>query len=124
MSMSDTCDLLACARELLLSQLLPVLPPQQHYDARMIANALAIAGRDIERSQACAEAQGNALNAVLALQGLPPLPLAQAQALISEQIRSGVYDASGAAQHGLLQALQISTAERLKINNPKVLRDE
>ncbi|TDF84035.1 DUF6285 domain-containing protein [Pseudomonas sp. H9] len=119
-----TCDLLACARELLLSELLPALPPQQHYEARMIANALAIAGREIEHSPACAQVQASALNSVLALQGQGPLPGVQAQVLVSEQIRQGEYDAPGAAQHSLLAALQCITEARLNINNPKALRHE
>lgn len=43
----DAADLLATARQSLLERLLPALPPTLHYEARMAANALAIAGRAI-----------------------------------------------------------------------------
>jgi hypothetical protein len=43
----DAADLLATARAALLEKLLPALPPALHYEARMAANALAIAGRAI-----------------------------------------------------------------------------
>jgi hypothetical protein len=39
-------DLLATAREVLLNDLLPALPPDKAFAARMVANAMAIAGRD------------------------------------------------------------------------------
>lgn len=113
-------DLLACARELLLSQLLPSLPQPLHYQARMIANALAIAGREIERSDACAQAETKALNAVLA----NALPLQQGRAVLGDNIRQGLYDADGPARQQVLQALRRITGEQLKINNPKAVPDE
>jgi hypothetical protein len=39
-------DLLALARELLLDELLPLLPPERERDAHLIATAMAIAGRE------------------------------------------------------------------------------
>jgi Domain of unknown function (DUF6285) len=38
--------LLALARDLLLRDLLPLLPPEEHLDARLIANSMAIAERE------------------------------------------------------------------------------
>ena len=38
-------DLLATAREVLLNALLPALPPDKAFAARMVANAMAIAAR-------------------------------------------------------------------------------
>lgn len=113
-------DLLACARELLLGQLLPSLPQPLHYEARMIANALAIAGREIELCETCAQTQTNALNAVLE----KALPLQQARALLSDNIRQGLYDADGPERECLLDALRRTTREQLKINNPKAVADE
>ncbi|MBH3429970.1 DUF6285 domain-containing protein [Pseudomonas alkylphenolica] len=124
MSQHIVSDLLACARELLLSQLLPALPPPLHYEARMIANALAIAGRELDQSPACHDAEWQALNAVSALLGQPPLPLEQAKAVLSEHIRLGAFDADGDARRCLLDALRRSNREQLNINNPKVLADE
>ena len=39
-------DLLATARDVLLNDLLPALPPDKAFAARMVANAMAIAARD------------------------------------------------------------------------------
>ncbi len=39
-------ELLAIARETVLRELLPQLPPGAHYAARMVANAIAIARRE------------------------------------------------------------------------------
>lgn len=41
----DAADLLATARDSLLQKLLPALPAHLHYEARMAANAIAIASR-------------------------------------------------------------------------------
>jgi uncharacterized protein DUF6285 len=40
-------DLLALARELLLDELLPLLPPERERDAHLIASAMAIASREM-----------------------------------------------------------------------------
>jgi hypothetical protein len=40
-------DLLATAREVLLTEILPALPPEKHLAARMVANAIAIAARAV-----------------------------------------------------------------------------
>ncbi len=45
-------DLLAIAREVLLKELLPALPPDKAFAARMVANAMAIAARDAEEGDA------------------------------------------------------------------------
>ncbi|ANI17486.1 hypothetical protein A9C11_27420 [Pseudomonas citronellolis] len=42
----DAADLLQTARAALLEKLLPALPMELHYEARMLANALAIAARE------------------------------------------------------------------------------
>ncbi|MFW7340123.1 DUF6285 domain-containing protein [Pollutimonas sp. H1-120] len=40
-------ELLSVARRTLLDELLPLLPPEKTYDALMIANAMAIAAREL-----------------------------------------------------------------------------
>src|SRR5436190_15142487 len=47
----DSGDLLKLARELLLGELLPLLPPERHRDAHLIATAIAIAAREAEAGQ-------------------------------------------------------------------------
>lgn len=41
----DAGELIEAARETVLNSLLAALPREKHYEARMVANALAIAGR-------------------------------------------------------------------------------
>lgn len=53
----DAADLLATAREALLQKLLPALPPALHYEARMAANAIAIASRALGADPAPIEAR-------------------------------------------------------------------
>lgn len=57
----DAADLLATARDSLLQKLLPALPPHLHYEARMAANALAIASRAMVAEAAPVEARLAAL---------------------------------------------------------------
>ena len=47
-------DLLAIAREVLLKELLPALPPDKAFAARMVANAMAIAARSASEGDAAA----------------------------------------------------------------------
>jgi hypothetical protein len=44
----DALDLLATAREVVLKELLPALPPEKGFEARMVANAIAIALRAMQ----------------------------------------------------------------------------
>src|SRR5574337_1296851 len=103
MNQPDARDLLATARELLLKQLLPALPASLHYEARMIASAMAMALREMELAAACTQAE------------------AQALARVARNIRQGLYDERGAARERLLDALRVITREQLQISNPKVV---
>lgn len=93
----DAHDLLLTARESLLQRLLPALPAHLHYEARMLASALAIALREQAPS---AEAGTLA-------------PLTREVALA---IRRGEHD-DGA----LFPALLAHTRAKLRISNPRLL---
>jgi len=90
----DAADLLATARQSLLEVLLPALPSALHYEARMAANAMAIAGR--------------AIGAAPALE--PDL------AALAADIRAG--RAPRAETRALLQRL---AALRCAVSNPRAL---
>ena len=94
-------ELLRVARAELLERLLPHLPRAQHYAARMVANAMAIAAREM----AAAPTAG---------------PDA---ARLAREIREGRHDApeAAAALRGTLVAL---TRARLAVSNPRVLEKE
>ena len=48
----EAADLLATARDVLLAELLPALPPEKAFAARMVANAMAIASREAAQDPA------------------------------------------------------------------------
>ncbi len=100
-------DLLAIAREVLLKELLPVLPPDKAHAARMVANAMAIAGREAAQDAAW-EAE--------ALARMPGDPRDFAAA-----IRQGLFD-PGSAGHALAAALLDDiTRARCAVSAPRVL---
>jgi hypothetical protein len=52
----EAADLLATARDVLLNDLLPTLPPDKAFAARMVANAMAIAAREAAQDLAWQDA--------------------------------------------------------------------
>lgn len=93
----DAHDLLLSARESLLQRLLPALPAELHYEARMLASALAIAARE----------------QVPVDDGDPARVLTRAAVLA---IRCGEHD-DGA----LFPALLEHARAKLRVSNPRLL---
>lgn len=91
----DASDLMLTARASLLDKLLPALPEHLHYEARMIANALAIAARE---------------NAA------PAVETALDERQLALAIRAGEHD-QGTAWSSLLALTQA----KLAISNPRLL---
>lgn len=96
-------ELLRAARETLLEELLPLLPEGGLYSARMIANAMAIAGRELAHAEVSV-----------------PLTLAPSLAELAAAIRAGRFD-SGSARDALAAYLRETTRERLAVSNPRIL---
>ncbi len=93
-------ELLAAAREALLARLLPALPEALRHEARMVANAMAIASR---RADA------------------PELALAPDLAALATAIRQGDF-APGAPRRAECAAFLRAFAEaRARVSNPKAL---
>ena len=109
--MTDDCirgeRLLETARELLFDELLPALPANARHAALMVANAMAIAARTMNRLDAGATSEERA---------------AAARRLCAS-IRQGDVDqgAEAAAVHARLLA---DTRARVEVSNPKYLRTE
>jgi hypothetical protein len=91
--------LLREARRELLETLLPHLPEAQRYTARMVANAMAIAAREL---------------------GAPAWDERADAAKLAAQIRAGACDAP-AHRADVLQRLREITRRRLEVSNPRVL---
>lgn len=112
-------DLLAIARDTLLNELLPHLPPAQKYSALMVANAIAIASR--ERN--AAHTAGNARRE---LQRQAP----NCTEIVSHNVRARDQQLCQDLRHGLLDndliallpALRADVLCRLWVGNPKYLQ--
>lgn len=117
-------ELLRVAREKLLAQLLPLVPGQARYLARMMANAMAIAAREVDGAGGDAEEE---LGRIMTL--MPEWkPTAEGEAALLEgtralaaAIRAGRFDAAG-PRKGLALHLKHTTEERLAVSNPKAVK--
>lgn len=90
-------ELLKLARRTLLDQVLPTLPDEQRYNARMIARAMAIAARELEQVSP------------------PDLSILEA---LAEALRAGRHDGDPAIHAQLLAWVEKRTA----ISNPAALK--
>ena len=111
-------ELLTVARRVLLDDLLPLLPADKTYDVLMIANAMAIAARELQphgqQDDQTAQAIAGFYQQTAA--GTAAEPSEQA---LAEQIRARSIPASQQDQlHALLLAL---TRAKLEQSNPKYL---
>lgn len=100
----DAADLLATARASLLEKLLPALPAHLHYEARMVANAMAIAARagTVDTSAVAAR-------------------LADGPAEFAARIRAGAYQPGSPAHAGAAALLREMVRLRLSVTNPRAL---
>ena len=116
----DASELLAIARQTLLSELLPQLPGSLRYQALMVANAMAIAGREYRDGEAADTAEAQLLAALSDADGAS---LADARQALCRAIRQGRFDEPGKDQDQLFAALSAITLARLSISNPKGLAE-
>src|SRR5947208_14266860 len=93
--------LLDAARRLLLDELLALLPAERRYDGLMIANAMAIAGRELRDAGAASAAAARRLSAFY--DHATAMPEALAPRLVVD-IRAGRFD-DGRARQRLAQVL-------------------
>jgi hypothetical protein len=118
-------ELLAIARDTFTAEILPALPERLRYCGLMIANAMAIARREIETgaAPACAEFERLCLLSSEASRVLGGEALAAAVAdynrRLANEIRAGRFDREERAV--LLEHLRKTTEEKLAVSNPKAL---
>jgi hypothetical protein len=103
----DAQDLLATARTALLEKLLPALPAHLHYEARMIANAMAIAAR-------ASTVEPKALETRIA-------NFAEDAAHFAARIRAGAYQPGTPAYTGAAALLRELVRMRAAVTNPRAL---
>lgn len=119
--------LLALGRELLLDELLPLLPAERHRELRLVATAMAIAEREAEAGEMPVEAISSMLRQFYANKA--PAPTLQG-ALLSQlltrfaaDLRAGAFetcDARAAAARAILWRL---TIVKLREGNPLFLAE-
>jgi Domain of unknown function (DUF6285) len=108
-------DLLALGRELLLDELLPLLPPERHRDVRLIATAMAIVAREAKGGEKAAAEIDTALGQFY--DGERAASLAR----LAADLRNGAFETSpsrAAAARAILWRLTIT---KLREGNPHFL---
>ena len=119
----DAAALLKIARQTLLEKLLPELPASSKYDALMVANAVAIATREIGTGEAGRRAELELLTALYPDEATKTETVVKRlQALndrLAKEIRQGRCNAERASEiHAVLLA---QARRRLAVSNPKYL---
>ena len=109
-------ELLRLARDTLLEELLPQLPRESHYAARMAANAVAIVARELEG------AAGDDADELARIESLLPESkghgLVEANRMLAAAVRAGRFD-HPPAQRALDEHLRLATEARLAVSSPK-----
>lgn len=122
-------DTLRTAHEALVASILPALTGAARYQALMVARVLAMGARDAEHGAQAERQELSGIELLIpeaasgeagAAKDAEAFMRSQRRALCSE-IRNGRFDAPGPAQDALLDHLALTTENRLRINNPKVL---
>lgn len=123
-------ELLATAGKVLREALLPALPAERKHDALMIANAMSIAARQLERGDA---PERHELEALAALLGDAPAAqtedgpglraaLVDANRELSRRLREGAGDPDRAQRGALFAHLRNVARQRVAESNPKYLK--
>lgn len=116
-------DLLGVGRRALLDDLLPLLPADKIYQALMVANAMAIAGRELKDAGHASSLRQGQIAAFYRDAGLQNLRAAHdIERDLAQKIRQGEIPRG---RNDVLLALLLSAArERLSISNPRRLQEE
>jgi 2-methylaconitate cis-trans-isomerase PrpF len=122
-------DLLDTARDLLRNDLAPSMAPDQRHLALMIANAMAIARRQLDDGEA---PELRELAALGELYGLPleaaagqlQTELSQRNRLLCQAIRTGQADPGTVLHSGVQAALQMVSRAKVAQSNPRYLEGQ
>jgi hypothetical protein len=127
MNQTTADQLLETARAVLRDELLPALPSHKRHAALMVANAMAIAGRQLKAGDAPEREELAALELVLGLpadganRGTPlRAQLAAANGMLCAQLREGLAD-DGAMRERVFAHLRTVARRKVEESNPKYL---
>jgi hypothetical protein len=119
-------ELLKAARHALTAEILPALPEALRYTGLMVANAIAIAERELAAGDAAARAECERLRGLFHERGEPVSAEALQESLarynrrLTDEIRAGRFDGEGRSV--LLDHLRRTTEEKLAVSSPKALQ--
>lgn len=121
--------LVALARDLLRGDLFEAVPETRRYEARLIANALSIAARDLDAGSAPLEDEAARLKELFGETARPAHAASPAERAdqtverlrwrLAAEIRGGLRDGDPATHAALGESLEA----RLRLVNPKALED-
>jgi hypothetical protein len=106
-------DLVTLARELLIDELLPLLPPERHRDAHLIATAMAIAARESAEGEGWQRKIEEALNEFYGTNG--------SLARLAADLRNGAFETSPSRERAARAILWRLTIDKLREGNPQFL---
>jgi hypothetical protein len=119
-------ELLRAAREAFAAEILPALPEALRYTGLMVANAMAIAEREIAAGATALRAEHERMQALFSEHSQAPTgdrlqdSLTDYNRRLARAIRAGRFD--GAERGALLDHLRRTTEEKLAVSNPKALQ--
>jgi hypothetical protein len=111
----DARNLLATALAAFRAEILPAVPAEKRYAALMIANALAMTGREMDSEPE----PGHSLAATL--YDNPRMTAEECERRLAADIEAGHFDAPGERREAAFRAIKAINAGRLAITNPKLL---
>jgi hypothetical protein len=122
-------ELLAEARRTLLEELIGLLPADRRYDGLMVANAMAIAARELAAADAPARAalagsRRSTARRRRAGRRRGRARLSRFNRRLAADIRAGAFDAAGARRDAIVAHLRAVTLARLRLSNPKALQGD
>jgi hypothetical protein len=112
----DAQNLLATALEAFRTEVLPHVPAEKRYAALMIANAMAMAERELAGPPETLPPAAAAL-----YQDIAPLTPQCFEERLAADIEAGRFDAPGAMREAAFAAVKAINATRLAMTNPKRL---
>ena len=112
-------NLLDTARRVLLDELLPAMPPEKSYEARMIARAMAVAERELDQRDTVDRNSALHIRAFLREAGLDAGDGEPTEATLARLLRDGAIPPQSA--EALPRLLMTLTRAKLAISNPRYL---
>jgi hypothetical protein len=114
-------DLLACAQTLLREELIKSLPPEQKHNALMIANAMAVAARQLQAGEAPEREEGARLSGLLEHSLEAENALCVANRALAALIRGGWADPGQSRRADVFAHLRQVVRQAVAESNPKYL---